>query len=85
MKEVPIPAGTKKHAYQHIMKGNKFREKWTADHMRTFLVLKAKLISEPVLSAPQYDGTPFILTTDRCVDAVDVNILFSWVSLVLSN
>ena len=67
------------------MKGYKFREKWTANHTKTFLVLKAKLISEPVLSAPQYDGTPFILTTDRCVDAVDVNILFSWVSLVLSN
>lgn len=52
LKEVPIPAGTKKHAYQRIMKGYKFREKWTADHTKTFLTLKAKLISEPVLSAP---------------------------------
>jgi len=69
LKEVPIPAGTKKHAYQHIMKGYKFREKWTADHTKTFLTLKAKLISEPVLSTPRYDGTLFILTTDGCVDA----------------
>ena len=30
LKEVLIPAGTKKHAYQRIMKGYKFREKWTS-------------------------------------------------------
>jgi RNase H-like domain found in reverse transcriptase len=34
-----------------------------------FITLKARLISEPVLSAPIYDGTPFILTTDGCKDA----------------
>ena len=32
-------------------------------------MLKAKLVSEPVLSAPRYDGTPFILTTDGSADA----------------
>ena len=69
LKEVPIPAGTKKHAYQRIMKGYKFGEKWTANHTKTFLALKAKLVSELVLSAPCYDGTPFILTTDGCIDA----------------
>ena len=51
------------------MKGYKFGEKWTANHTKTFLTLKAKLVSEPVLSAPRYDGTPFILTTDGCVNA----------------
>jgi hypothetical protein len=59
----------KKHMYQQIMKGYKFGEKWMAEHTKTFLALKAKLVSEPVLSAPQYNGTPFILTTDGCVDA----------------
>jgi len=69
LKEVPIPTGTKKHAYQRIMKGYRSEGKWTAEHTKTFLTLKAKLVSEPVLSAPRYDGTPFILTTDGCVDA----------------
>jgi RNase H-like domain found in reverse transcriptase len=40
-----------------------------AEHTKTFIALKAKLISEPVLSAPVYNGTPFILTTDRSKDA----------------
>jgi RNase H-like domain found in reverse transcriptase len=40
-----------------------------AEHTKTFIALKAWLISEPVLSAPVYDGTPFILTTDGSKDA----------------
>ena len=69
MKEIPIPAGMKKHAYQHIMKAHKFSDKWMAEHTKTFIALKAKLVSEPVLSAPRYDGTQFILTTDGSADA----------------
>ena len=37
--------------------------------LKTFISLKAKLIAEPVLSAPRYNGTPFILTTDGSTDA----------------
>ena len=51
------------------MKAFKLKELWTPEHTKTFITLKARLISEPVLSAPIYDGTPFILTTDRCKDA----------------
>jgi hypothetical protein len=69
LKEVDIPAGTKKQAYQRIMKAHRLVDKWTEEHTKTFVLLKAKLISEPVLSAPRYDGTPFVLTTDGCVDA----------------
>ena len=69
LRQVPIPAGTKKHKYQQIMKAFKVKDLWTPDHTKTFLILKARLISEPVLSAPIYDGTPFILTTDGCKDA----------------
>jgi hypothetical protein len=69
LRQVPIPAGTKKHKYQQIMKAFKLKDSWTADHTKTFLTLKARLISEPVLSAPVYDGTPFILTTDGSKDA----------------
>ena len=66
---VPIPAGTKKHKYQQIMKAFKLKELWTSEHTKTFITLKARLISKLVLSAPIYDGTPFILTTDGCKDA----------------
>ena len=69
LRQVPIPAGTKKHKYQQIMKAFKLTDVWTADHTKTFMALKGRLISEPVLSAPVYDGTPFILTTDGCKDA----------------
>ena len=67
--QVPIPAGTKKHKYQQIMKSFKLKDIWKPEHTKTFVSLKARLISEPVLSAPVYDGTPFILTTDGCKDA----------------
>jgi reverse transcriptase-like protein len=69
LRQVPIPAGTKKHKYQQIMKSFKLKDVWTAEHTKTFITLKARLISEPVLSAPVYDGTPFILTTDGSKDA----------------
>ena len=51
------------------MKAYKLKDVWTADHTRTFLKLKQVLVSQPVLVAPRFDGTPFILTTDGCVDA----------------
>ena len=66
--QVDVLAGTKKHVYQRIMKAYKLGEVWTLEHTKTFIVLKSQLISEPVLSAPKYDGTPFIITTDSCVD-----------------
>ena len=51
------------------MKAFGLKELWTAEHTKTFITLKSRLISEPVLSAPVYDGTPFILTTDGSKDA----------------
>ena len=69
LRQVPIPAGTKKQKYQQIMRTFKLKDLWTTDHTKTFMSLKARLISEPVLSAPVYDGTPFILTTDGSKDA----------------
>jgi hypothetical protein len=49
--QIPIPAGTKKHKYQQIMRAFKLKDHWTTDHIKTFIALKAQLISEPVLSA----------------------------------
>ena len=51
------------------MKGFKLEKIWDQSHTKTFLALKAHLVLEPILSAPHYDGTPFILTTDGCKDA----------------
>jgi hypothetical protein len=69
LRQVPIPPGAKKHKYQQIMRAFKLKELWTIEQAKTFLALKARLISELVLSAPKYDGTHFILTTDGCKDA----------------
>src|SRR6202522_2435668 len=52
------------------MKAYKINTIWNQDHTRTFIALKARLVSEPVVSAPKYDSTPFILTTDGCKDAI---------------
>ena len=65
---VDIPNGTKKAAYQQIMKGYKLQQHWKAEHMATFVNLKAQLVSEPVLTAPRFDDTHFILMTDACKD-----------------
>jgi transposase InsO family protein len=69
LKGVGTPAGAKKSLYQRMMKAYKLQSIWTEEHTRTFLKLKLILVSQPVLVAPRFDGTPFILTTDGCVDA----------------
>ena len=73
-----MPAGTKKHTYQRIMKGFKLDGIWNQEHTKTFIALKACLVSEPVLSAPHYDGTPFMVNHRwmqghfcRCAGAAD--------------
>jgi len=66
---VDIPNGMKKSAYQHIMKAYKLQPHWKEEHTATFVALKARLVSEPMLMAPRFDGTHFILTTDACKDA----------------
>src|SRR6267143_316612 len=51
LRQVPIPPGTKKQGYQRIMKAYKLTDIWTREHTKTFMSLKARLVSEPVLSA----------------------------------
>ncbi|KAJ3545753.1 hypothetical protein NMY22_g2311 [Coprinellus aureogranulatus] len=69
LRAVPIPKGTKKSQYQRIMKSYKLAEVWKDEHTKAFMALKMRIVSEPVLCAPRFDGTSFILTTDGCVDA----------------
>jgi len=65
---VDIPNGTRKAAYQWIMKAYKLQLHWKEEHTATFINLKAQLVSEPVLTAPRFDSTHFILTTNACKD-----------------
>ena len=52
LRTVDIPNGSKKAAHQRLMKGYKLQQHWKAEHMATFINLKAQLVSEPVLTAP---------------------------------
>ena len=69
LRAVDVPKGVGKQTYQRIMRNYKIGDIWKEEHTKAFLALKAKLISEPVLHAPRFDGTPFILTTDGSKDA----------------
>ena len=66
---VETPKGIGKQAYQRIMHNYKLDGIWTAEHSKTFLEIKQRLVSEPVLKFPQFDGMPFIVTTDGSKDA----------------
>jgi RNase H-like domain found in reverse transcriptase len=69
LQNVNMPKGIRKQKYQNIMKAYKLANIWTKEHSEMFIKLKSLLISEPVLRPPCFDGSPFILTTDRSKDA----------------
>ncbi|KAH7919479.1 hypothetical protein BV22DRAFT_986338, partial [Leucogyrophana mollusca] len=50
------------------MRNHKLATHWTEEHTKAFLELKVALTSGPVLQAPQYDGSNFVLTTDGCME-----------------
>jgi hypothetical protein len=41
---------------------------WTQEHTKVFLDLKTAITSRPVLQAPRYDGSHFVVTSDRCIE-----------------
>ena len=63
-----IPKGAGKAAYHLALSKIKLANTWTTTHAKSFLQLKMILTSEPVLKAPRFDGTPFIVTSDGCKD-----------------
>jgi transposase InsO family protein len=69
LKQVELPDSYTKSIYQRIMANHKLHDRWTPEHTKAFLDLKAAMTSEPVLRGPKWDGTPFIITTDGCQDA----------------
>ncbi|GAW08290.1 Retrovirus-related Pol polyprotein from transposon opus Includes: ame: Full=Protease [Lentinula edodes] len=48
------------------MEAFKLANRWTLEHTKAFLALKKGLVLEPVLKAPRWDGSSFIITADGC-------------------
>jgi len=63
-----IPKTAGKAAYRAALSKVKLANMWTPSCKSAFLKLKEVLTSEPVLKAPHFDGTPFIVTSDGCQD-----------------
>lgn len=69
LRGVDMTKNAGKQAYRGAMRAHKLANIWGDAHLKVFIGLKALLVSEPVLRAPVFDGSPFILTTDRSQDA----------------
>ena len=65
---VDIPKGAGKATYRAALSKVKLANIWTKTHAAAFLSLKKALTSNPVLKAPHFNGTPFIVTSDGCKD-----------------
>ena len=63
-----IPRDAGKAAYRAALQKIKLANVWSPAQESAFLNLKKALTSEPVLKAPRFDGTPFIVTSDSCQD-----------------
>ena len=61
-----IPRDSGKAAYRAALQRIKLPNVWGSAQQTAFLNLKKALTSEPVLKAPHFDGTPFIVTSDGC-------------------
>jgi hypothetical protein len=58
-----------KQKYQQFLRDHNLAQFWEQCHTRAFLQLKQILVSEPILKAPKFNGTPFIVTSDGCKDS----------------
>ena len=61
-----IPKNASKAAYRSALHCVNSDSIWTNAHKNAFLGLKIALTSNPILKAPLFDGTPFIVTSDGC-------------------
>ncbi|KIM77262.1 hypothetical protein PILCRDRAFT_76993, partial [Piloderma croceum F 1598] len=66
IRSAAIPKEAGKAAYHAALHKVKLDNVWTESHNNAFLSLKKCLTSDPVLKAPRFDGTPFIVTSDGC-------------------
>jgi len=66
VRSAAIPKDAGKATYRAALRRVKLENVWSSAHKNAFLNLKKCLTSNPVLKAPKFDGTPFIVTTDGC-------------------
>lgn len=57
-----------KAAYRWALRSHKPMEVWGPAHEKAFLNLKVAMTSDLVLRGPRFDGTPFIVISDGCMD-----------------
>jgi hypothetical protein len=68
LRAAAIPKHSGKAAYCAALQNVKLANCWSPTHEKVFLGLKRLLTSQPVLKAPRFNGTPFIVTSDGCKD-----------------
>jgi hypothetical protein len=72
VKMAPLHMPYTKNTYRRILRDFKLADRWTEEHTKAFLDLKAALVSRPILQAPRYDGSPFVVTSDGCQEGLAV-------------
>jgi hypothetical protein len=55
-----------KSTYWCTLRDFKLDKRWTEAHTAAFLDLKAALVARPILQAPRYDRSNFVVTSDGC-------------------
>jgi hypothetical protein len=70
VKMAPLTHPYTKTTYRRILRDFKLKERWKQEHTQAFLDLKTALVSRPVLQAPKYDGSPFVVTSDGCQEGL---------------
>lgn len=65
---VPLTTPYNKTSYRKAMSDFKLARHWTQAHTNAFLDLKIAITSRPVIQAPRYDGSPFVITSDGCAE-----------------
>lgn len=69
--KIETPSGnwrTRKGAYKRALASSSLVNKWGPEQQKAFVTLKCLLSEEPLLRTPQYDGRPFRVTTDGCMN-----------------
>lgn len=69
--KIEQPSGnwrTRKGAYKRALASSSLKDKWGDEQQKAFVTLKCLLSEEPLLKPPQYDGRPFRVTTDGCMN-----------------
>jgi len=72
VKEAPLNHPYSKTTYRRTLRDFKLADQWTQEHTKALLDLKAALVSRPILQAPKYDSSPFVVTSDSCQEGLAV-------------